>query len=545
MAQVFPDDLVLSNSRTDGGLHREIEVLRTLEQALPQDYCLFHGVEWHRVDKDGSHHGEIDIVVMNRAGNLLLLEVKAGSIEECPGGFFKQYGKDRKEIDRQCTLQRSSLLARLRNAHLHASVEHVLVLPDYCVQGAGTAAISREHIIDADDFQELGSKLRALLPPAHPTAQAEAVKHFLLNMFRVSPQLGVLRDQLSQASFRLADGLATWVPRLHAPQGLFRIQATAGSGKTQLALRLLQDAAQAGQRAIYICFNRPLSDQMGRLAPTKATISTFHELVVDHYRRVQDDEPGFSSPGVWERMSERYVADTGDRDAFYDILIVDEGQDFEPEWIPAVVALLNSAGRFYLLADEDQQLYDRPAFDLADAVTLTCSDNFRSPRAIVDTIMALGLSSQPLRAAGPHAGQPPDMHVYDTPQQMLALTDLAVRDYLKQGYGIDDIVLLSYRGRGSSLLMAQSEAAGHTLRRHLGEFNSAGEPVWTDGTLLAETVFRYKGQAAPAIILTEIDFMEMDDKARRRLFVGLTRARMTATLIMSRNAERVIGSLLG
>jgi superfamily I DNA and RNA helicase len=243
-------------------------------------------------------------------------------------------------------------------------------------------------------------------------------------------------------------------------------------------------------------------------------------------------------------MSERYVADTDARDAFHDLLIVDEGQDFEPEWIPAVSALLHSNGRFYLLADEDQQLYDRPVFDLEDAVTLTCSDNFRSPRAIVNTIMALDLSSQPLRAAGPHTGQPPDMHVYETPQQMLELTERAVQDYLKQGYGVDDIVLLSYRGRGSSLLMAQTEVAGHALRRHLGKFTAAGEPVWTDGTLLAETVFRYKGQAAPAVILTEIDFAEMNEKARRRLFVGLTRARMTATLIMSMDAERVITRLL-
>ena len=43
--------------------------------------------------------------------------------------------------------------------------------------------------------------------------------------------------------------------------------------------------------------------------------------------------------------------------------------------------------------------------------------------------------------------------------------------------------------------------------------------------MLVESVYRFKGQAAPAVILTEIDFEVLDDKAVRKLFVGATRAR--------------------
>ena len=46
------------------------------------------------------------------------------------------------------------------------------------------------------------------------------------------------------------------------------------------------------------------------------------------------------------------------------------------------------------------------------------------------------------------------------------------------------------------------------------------------GPLLADTVYRFKRQSAPAVVLTECDFEQWDEKARRLVFVGLTRARV-------------------
>ena len=47
-----------------------------------------------------------------------------------------------------------------------------------------------------------------------------------------------------------------------------------------------------------------------------------------------------------------------------------------------------------------------------------------------------------------------------------------------------------------------------------------------EGDVLLESVYRFKGQAAPAVIFAEIDFDELDDKAVRKLFVGATRSMM-------------------
>ena len=58
-------------------------------------------------------------------------------------------------------------------------------------------------------------------------------------------------------------------------------------------------------------------------------------------------------------------------------------------------------------------LYDRARFDLADAVTLTCNDNFRSPRMVCEVINALHLSDQAITPRSPYAGELPSFRVYE------------------------------------------------------------------------------------------------------------------------------------
>jgi hypothetical protein len=53
-------------------------------------------------------------------------------------------------------------------------------------------------------------------------------------------------------------------------------------------------------------------------------------------------------------------------------------------------------------------------------------------------------------------------------------------------------------------------------------------------------VHRFKGRAAPCVILTEIDFDTLDDKAIRRLFVGATRATLKLMLVLSARAEATL-----
>ena len=113
------------------------------------------------------------------------------------------------------------------------------------------------------------------------------------------------------------------------------------------------------------------------------------------------------------------------------------------------------------------------------------------------------------------------------------------------GFKYSDIAVLTYCGRKRSMLMAFDRLGGHTLRRFDGTYDAEGHPVYQDGDVLLETVFRFKGQSAPCIILTEIDFDALDERSRRRLYVGATRASMQRSMILSERSAAQLMERLG
>ena len=72
------------------------------------------------------------------------------------------------------------------------------------------------------------------------------------------------------------------------------------------------------------------------------------------------------------------------------------------------------------------------------------------------------------------------------------------------------------------------------------DYDAAGRPVYGEGGVLSESVYRFKGQSAPAMVFAEIDFEALDEKAIRKLFVGATRATMKLVLVLSERAARAM-----
>ncbi len=470
------------------GEHAELDLLATLERGLSDAYTLFHSVDWSRGAGPTEQHGEIDIVVVNQAGDVLLMEVKSGSVEFSTGGIFKSYGHESKNVRSQVGLQYGALRARLQNAGLPVRLHHLLVLPDLQVQSE-TVQWPRERIVDSDELQRIVSRVTDLLGAGLPQADTlQRVLDFLQNRFRVALDVSALAGRLKQSSTRLSAGLATWVPRVTVPSGLVRVNGTAGSGKTQLALRLLRDAETAGQKAAYICFNRSLADHMSRLTPVRTPALSFHEYaaqLVRHSGRVVD----FSQTGTFEAIATQCLELLERAPPDLDLLVLDEMQDMQAEWVQAMLSRLKVSGKAFLLEDPDQQLYkDRVSFDLPEAVSITSHENFRTPRALVTLINLLGLTTHPIEALAPHAGEMPDPITYASPEKIGPCTIQAVERCLARGFSMGDIVIVSLRGRERSLLQNQDQLGPWKLKHFTGRYDEDSGAIWTDGDLSIDSV---------------------------------------------------------
>lgn len=144
----------------------------------------------------------------------------------------------------------------------------------------------------------------------------------------------------------------------------------------------------------------------------------------------------------------------------------------------------------------------------------------------------------------PHAGAIPDPIVYESPERIAPCTVEAVERCLQRGFALEDIAVVSMRGRERSVLQGLDRVGKWSLKRFTGNFDEGNAPIWKDGQLLIESVRRFKGQAAPAVVLTECDLAELDALNRRLLFVGLTRARVHLEWVMSRATETTIADSL-
>lgn len=187
-----------------------------------------------------------------------------------------------------------------------------------------------------------------------------------------------------------------------------------------------------------------------------------------------------------------------------------------------------------------QNLYDRPVFDAQGWTVLHAPVNYRSPRRVVRTLARLlgQHAVAGLRAESPIDGADVEYFVYEDTAGMLDATKRAITAALRAGFRKQDIALVSWSGHSRSQLLGTETLGPHRLRVFSGRYDIFGNPQYREGDLLIESVYRFKGQSAPCVILTEVDFEEFDLLAARKLFVGMTRAAMRLSIVLSTHARR-------
>ncbi|AOI73611.1 ATP-dependent helicase [Burkholderia ubonensis] len=555
MARLIPDDW--KSLAATGAAERERETLAALEHALPDSYTVYHGVHWTRAEQGFSVFGEAAFVVVSPAGRVLLIEQKAGFLRETPKGLVKVYLQTERNVPIQLARTQETLHRRL-TASLGAGVygvEALLYCPDYTIRQAAIAGVASERIVDATRKAQLAQVIQQILPADEPrVANAPKIHHFLADELALTPDTSALVGQADTLVTRLSGGLASWARQLEFTPFRLRVIGTAGSGKTQLAVQAMRDAIAAGRRVLYVCFNRPLADYVARIAPPGAKIANYHQLC-DWVARDGGYTPDFDAPDAFGRLEARFAETPVPERWRFDVLIVDEGQDFHPSWASALERLLAPDGAWWWLEDPLQNLYMREPVALPGWVSLKALTNYRSPRDLLDFVRDVVGRVEPLaaelRSGSPFDGSDLVVSAYgDANASPVALADAcidatkrAITQALSLGFRKQDIAVLSYRGREGSALAALDQLGPHQVKRFTGKYDLFGNPEYHDGDVLLDSIYRFKGQSAPCVILTEIDFDTLDARAARKLFVGATRATMKLLLVASARAAAQLTSM--
>ena len=339
MAYLVPSDI--SRLALSGGHTRELDTLQMLKTALPNDYTIFHGVHWSREYETRTQFGEIDFVVLNREGKVLFIEQKNGALEETESGLVKNYEEGGKVIAYQ--LHRSIDKVRDKFHWIHGrqpplDVDYLFYCPDYRVKQLNAAGLHATRIVDATAKDNLVSRIQSILIPGEVqgTGFYEKVEGFFRQTFEFMPDIHTHIGSQEKHFVHQSGALAKILTNLEMEPYRLKVSGTAGSGKSLCARRFIDREAANGRKVLLVCFNRPLADRIRVSATGLGQVYTFMGFC-DEFLKSLGVKLDYSNmngnPDFWRDVQDQVMAQEIPDNWKFESLIVDEGQDFDAEWL--------------------------------------------------------------------------------------------------------------------------------------------------------------------------------------------------------------------
>ena len=504
----------------------ERTVWEALRDQLPDDAALLANLRL--TDRKGDL--EADLVVAIPGAGIAVVEVKGGRISY-DGSSWRQGGggANDKRIDpvgqaRRCKYAlRQYLDQSERWRRRRVRFGHLVAFPVSRVDDDVTPPEApRWLVIDRDQVGDAAKLITAALHQQeheNPTATTQDVDDLLEILTgrpmsqRETVDLAAAREAecelLTRRQAKVLD-MIRHVPRVEVRGG-------AGSGKTWLAVEQARRLAKQGQRVGLICYSRGLSAYLRRrvdLLPERerpAYVGEFHALGVEWGApKGLDDDSEY-----WERRLPEEMAAVAKHlvdEQKYDAFVVDEGQDFSDQWWPALVQGLKdpATGRLLVFADEGQRVFARQGQPPVELVPITLDENLRNTQPIAQTFSSLTPEQMLLR--GGH-GAPVRFVACDAGDAIREADDV-VDGLLGDGWNHEHVALLTTGSRHP----VQVERQGHGPAEYWASY-------WTGDDVFYGHVLGFKGLERPVVVLAVNGFGRGSERAREKLYVGLSRAR--------------------
>lgn len=538
MAYIIPSDI---SRLALSGIHSpELETLRLLKSDLPDEYTVFHGVHWSREYEAWSHFGEIDFVVLNHSGDVLFIEQKNGLLEESATGLVKRYASGEKNVVQQIHRSFNKVREKFKRQHGNQAklvIDYVIYCPDYRVKDLNAAGLSETRVIDASSKTQLSERIQSLLGPGVDKKDGwrETVYGFFCQTFKVMPDVNAYVSANEKSFVRHTGMLVDVLANLEMKPFRLRVTGTAGSGKSLIARHFFDRMVNNGNKSLLLCYNRPLAERFKALMHAGGYVNTWygfcHEFLESRGQKL-DFSKMKSVPDFWRQIQDQVMGEVVPEEWIFDALVVDEGQDFEEEWLEIIKLFLREGADMLWLEDPRQNLQEKPPVTTDHFVRFRCPVNYRSPESIARYILKTLPFEFEMGNELPGLGV--GVHEYSDPKEQPRIVGKIVQDLLRRGFVHDDIVVLSCHGASNSIFSTLEKAGGLTLRRFTGNYDSYGNQVFTDGSLTFDSIYRFKGQEAPAVILVDIDsYRKRLSRFERLLFCGMTRATVRLDLVVA------------
>lgn len=513
-------------------------IYRLLRDNLPDDITIIHSLPWlcsavKQIDSTYAPTGEIDFLLIHPELGVLALEIKSGKYRISGQRFVLIKSETITDPIKQ-TRHNVHGLARYLGADpsLRLKIGYGLIFPD---SDFGDAQISSALVdISVDPPQSIFVDKSQIPNLAQRVIE---IMEFWKGTNR-TPKLGKDRgEKLISTLCPEFDGSPTWATRAVYDNKLWlrltpeqsmvveaacnkqRIVITGwpGTGKTLIGIEFARQTVASRKRVLVITFNSLLAEHLRiqiNFEPNEGYVSTWHGLCSLARKKL----------GITDEPSQTWLKKECEDDLIsalsnglmenYDALLLDEAQALRPEWCETlikwfcdkpIVAMCDETQVFSFETGTTQLNELCAKLGVEHPFVLTIA--LRTPRAVTNRLLSVKEISYQLTS--PRELEP------DTVQELLVdnMVDAlfsTIQELQKQNLLGADIVVLTKFGLDIEL--------ADYLRQTFG--------------VKSQTVSRFRGLEAPAIIIVSAD--TMDDA---ELFSGYSRA--TSVCIALYEAEAI------
>lgn len=527
MATIYPIDPPPTSPRSELKVRA---VFSRLERAV-----IVHSAAWQSRRNGRQSDGEADFVVLVPGHGIVIIEVKGGGIEVLNGTWYSTGGDGKRHSLKnpfdQAKDSKYALLHYLKGidpALGHVPIVHAVFFPDISVTAALGLNAPQELILDRADLSDAWPALKRVFSywgrPGDVTC--EEIQKITSHIAPTVAVRRLLRDDVADIEKQL---IALTAEQALVFQSLKRVRRAAilggaGSGKTILAAEKARQLAANSFHTLLVCYNSPLKEHLAiALHGSGVEVETFHTLTIREARRARLKIP--SAPAEhWYETEAPTLLDSAIRQngARYDAILIDEAQDFAPNWLQSLQGLVDEGAVLYLFADSHQDLYQR-GWNIPDGlIEFELTINCRNSRPIAERVAAIfGDVLLGREVEGP----PPKFIEVDRREQLLpCLLRLVETLIFEEAVTADQLVVLTdapdlvYELRR----MGVSDMLFTTLTGH-------GIPV--------ETILRFKGLEREVVILV---ITNNPADLKKLAYVGLSRARAALYVVGATDVRRSI-----
>ena len=514
--------------------YSEVKFFNACKDQLSDKNHVFFSVRWYSTNNGVREDSECDFLIFNPDYGFLCIEVKGGTGMRIEDGVWYLVDHNSERKLKRSPYDQAEQSMRFFKKYYEDEVEAqvpgvygcAVAYPNYSINSPISVGSPLETTIDLSAMNDLQKRVteifrffrnqrHASMPFLSPDAQKKFIG-VVNKRIALSISAGALIQDKERELLEINRTQDTVIDLLvHYPKAF--IIGGAGTGKTWIGIKKIIRCVQSGGSALYLCYNKALAEHVTAIIDDKR--ADCHNIDSYAYSLLREKVASAPEQNGCKEYS-NLIGNLQDLQR-YDLVIVDEAQDFTEDWAFCANLMLKDNGSLYVFYDESQNIFKRNFGDkfLIDEPPFVLRYNIRNTANIYRYAQEqtnLGLDT----IANQIEGVEPDCRKFKQKPQAVAFVDSIINKLVnREGVAPQKIVILSNRKKENSILSEHPRVGGHKL---------SDERLLLDTDSIAyRTIQGFKGLESDIVIYINHTYKNepQTESVRATLYTAQTRAR--------------------